>query len=430
MAPDPAGSEPGPPDDRPGPPDDHHHHHSGPGPKLTPTLGRRLVVTGLVVLAGAVVAVVVLWPRGPAPDLGTIPYRQVDATVQAVTEQVCPGVEALGDVACREVEVVVTSGPDEGRPGVFTVVETDISVPELGGGDRIVLRDAYDAPEEFRYGFQDFQRRTPLVLLAGAFAVAVVALGRWRGVRALVGLMLGLGVLVVFVVPALLRDRPAVAVALAAGVLVVGAALYLAHGVTPATTIAFLGAVASVSLVTVLAVVVLDAARVSGLADADSQVLSITASALDLRGLLVAGIVIGVLGSLDDVTVTQVSTVAALRSAAPGLSARELYRRAVAVGRDHVAASVNTLVLAYAGASLPLLLLFAQGGQPLGRLVTSEVVAVEVVRMLVGSIGVVMAVPLTTALAAVVLAGTPVVAREQADRSGSGPLWDDFGPDA
>lgn len=415
---------------------DGHPDHHGPGPVLTGALGRRLVVAGLVVLAVALVAVVVLWPRGEAPDLGTIPYRQVDATVESVTEQVCPGVEAAGDVACREIEVILTSGPEEGRPGVFTVVETDISVPELGPGDRVVLRDAYDAPEEFRYGFQDFQRRTPLLVLAAAFTVAVVALARWRGVRALAGLVLGLGVLVVFVVPALLRDRPAVAVALAAGVLVVGAALYLAHGVTPATTIAFLGAVASVALVTLLAVVVLGAARVTGLGDDDSQVLSITASALDLRGLLVAGIVIGVLGSLDDVTVTQVSTVAALRSAAPDLTAPELYRRAVAVGRDHVAVSVNTLVLAYAGASLPLLLLFAQGGQSLGRLITSEVVAVEVVRMLVGSIGVVMAVPLTTALAAVVLVGVPTPERDGHDEAdadvddetGPGPRWEDFGP--
>lgn len=402
-------------------PDGHAHSHDP--PEVGGQLGRRLVVVGLAVVALAAVAVVVLWPRGEAPDLGTIPYRQVDARVTDVTEQICPGVETSGDVGCREVEVVLQSGPDDGRPAIFTVVETDISVPDLDPGDRIVLRDAFDAPEEFRYGFLDFQRQKPLLWLAVAFVIAVVALGRWRGVRALVGLALGVAVLVAFVVPALLRDGPAVPIALAAGVLVVGAALYLAHGVTAGTTIALLGAVASVLMVTVLASLVLGAAHVSGLADGDSQVLSVTAGAIDLRGLLVAGVVIGVLGSLDDVTVTQVSTVAALRSAAPSLSALELYRRAVEVGRDHVAASVNTLVLAYAGASLPLLLLFAQGGQPIGRMVTSEVVAVEVVRMLVGSIGVVAAVPVTTALAALVLAGTPVAEVEEV-----GPSWDDFGP--
>ncbi|HEX7134318.1 MAG TPA: YibE/F family protein, partial [Iamia sp.] len=183
---------------------------------------------------------------------------------------------------------------------------------------------------------------------------------------------------------------------------------------------------ASLVLVTLLALVAVRAAGITGLGDADSQVLSVTASALDLRGLLVAGIVVGVLGSLDDVTVTQVATVAALRRADPSLSPRGLYAGAIRVGRDHVASSVNTLVLAYAGASLPLLLFFAQGAQPVGRVVTGELVAVEVIRMLVGSIGLVASVPLTTALAAVVLAGTPDVEAP----APSSPRWEDFGPSA
>jgi uncharacterized membrane protein len=117
----------------------------------------------------------------------------------------------------------------------------------------------------------------------------------------------------------------------------------------------------------------------------------------------VAGIVVGALGVLDDVTVSQVSTVGALRRANPALSTVQLYREATRVGRDHVASTVNTLILAYAGASLPLLLFFSQGSQPIGRLLTGEVIAVEVVRMLVGSVGLVLSVPITTALAAAVL---------------------------
>jgi uncharacterized membrane protein len=405
------------------------HDHGELGTIDRGALGRRLRWVGLAVLVVAGVGLIALWPRGDAPDLGTIPVRYVDATVVEVRDQTCPGVEAAGDVPCREVEARLTSGPDDGSLVVFVVLETQVEVPELDRGQGIVLRDAYETPlEEFRYGFHDVQRTAPLVVLAVAFAAVVVLFGRWQGVRALVGLGLGVAVLVVFLVPALLRDEPAVLVALVAGVAVTGAALYLAHGFTAGTTIALLGTLASLVLVTLLALVAVRAAGITGLGDADSQVLSVTASALDLRGLLVAGIVVGVLGSLDDVTVTQVATVAALRRTDPSLSSRGLYAGAIRVGRDHVASSVNTLVLAYAGASLPLLLFFAQGTQPVGRVVTGELVAVEVIRMLVGSIGLVASVPLTTALAAVVLAGP--ADDPPAPAASVAPRWEDFGPPA
>lgn len=393
-------------------------------------LGRRLRWVGLGVLVVAAIGLVALWPRGDAPDLGTIPVRYVDATVLEVRDQTCPGVEATGAVPCREVEVRITSGPDDGSLATFVVLETQIEVPDLDAGEGIVLRDAHETPlEEFRYGFHDVQRTVPLVALAVAFATVVVLFGRWQGVRALVGLALGVAVLALFLVPALLRDEPAVLVALVAGLAVTGAALYLAHGFTAATTIALLGTLASVVLVTLLALVAVRAAGITGLGGSDTQILSVTASAVDLRGLLVAGIVVGVLGSLDDVTVTQVATVAALRRADPMLSSRQLYAGAIRVGRDHVASSVNTLVLAYAGASLPLLLFFAQGGQPVGRVVTGELVAVEVIRMLVGSIGLVASVPLTTALAAVVLVGAPA-GDGAVDPVATAPRWEDFGPPA
>lgn len=392
--------------------------------------GRRLRGVGLGVLVLAVVGLVALWPRGDAPELGAVPYRYVDATVLEVRDQTCPGVEAAGDVPCREIEAEVTSGPDDGAVVAFVVLETQVEVPALAEGQGIVLRDAFATQlEEFRYGFHDVQRTTPLVLLAVAFAAVVVVFGRWQGVRALLGLALGVTVLAVFLVPALLRDGPAVPLALVAGLAVTGVALYLAHGFTAGTTIALLGTLASVVLVTLLALVAVRAAGISGLGGEDARILSVTASALDLRGLLVAGIVVGVLGSLDDVTVTQVATVAALRRADPTLSPRRLYAEAIQVGRDHVAASVNTLVLAYAGASLPLLLVFAQGGQPVARVVTGELVAVEVIRMLVGSIGLVASVPLTTALAAVVLAGGPAGEADDVPVE-AGPRWEDFGPPA
>ncbi len=234
-----------------------------------------------------------------------------------------------------------------------------------------------------------------------------------------------------FVVPSLLRDQPAVPVALTGAILIAVLALYLAHGLTMSTTVALAGTLVSLLLITFGALLAASAAELTGLADEQAQILRVTAGALDLRGLLVAGIVVGALGVLDDVTVTQVSTVAALRRTDPTIGSRALYNEAIRVGRDHVASTVNTLVLAYAGAALPLVLLFAQGTLPFARILTGEVVAVEVVRMLVGSIGLVLSVPITTALAAIVLTpedepghshGHPPEERPRRDDQHSGAL--------
>lgn len=179
------------------------------------------------------------------------------------------------------------------------------------------------------------------------------------------------------------------------------AALYLTHGVSVPTTVALLGTLAAVGLTTVLAWIVTTVANLSGLSDESFQVLRVTAEAIEPQGILIAGIVVGVLGVLDDVTVTQVSAVSELRRADPSLSGQALYRSAVRIGRDHVASAVNTLVLAYVGASLALMLFFLQEGRSIGRVVSREIVAIEIVRMLVGSIGLILSVPLTTALAVV-----------------------------
>jgi uncharacterized membrane protein len=363
------------------------------------------VLTVVVAIAGAlaVLGAVAFWPRGDAPDLGTQPTTYVDATVTSIDADTCqdPEIDAPGD--CQIVTAELSSGPDDGDTIDFEVRATQFEVPELEPGDEVVLLDVATSPAQYRYSFVDFQRSTPLLWLVAAFVVVVVAFGRWKGVRALVGLAASAAVLIAFLVPALLRDEPAVPVALVATVAIGFLALYLAHGVNTGTTVALAGTLVSLALTSALAFGVAAATNLTGLADGRSQTLRVTAEALDLRGLLVAGIVVGALGVLDDVTVSQVSIVAALRRANPGLSPRLLYREATRVGRDHVASTVNTLVLAYAGASLPLLLFFAQGDQPIGRLVTSELISVEVVRMLVGSIGLVASVPITTALAALVL---------------------------
>ena len=364
---------------------------------------RLLTLAVVIVGALAVLAAIAFWPRGDAPDLGVQPSTYVDATVTDIDDDTCQDPEIAAPGPCQVVSAQLTSGDDRGDEITFEVPATRFDVPELEVGDEVVLLDVATNPEPYRYSFADFQRAAPMGWLVAAFVVVVVAFGRWQGVRALIGLVASAAVLLGFLVPSLLRDEPAVAVAMAAAVMIAFVALYLAHGVNIGTTVALAGTLAALAVTSGLAFVVAAASNLTGLAEGQAQTLRVTAEALDLRGLLVAGVVVGALGVLDDVTVSQVSIVAALRRANPGLSRRILYSEATKVGRDHVASTVNTLVLAYAGASLPLLLFFVQGDQPVDRLLTREVIAVVVVRMLVGSIGLVASVPITTALAAAVL---------------------------
>ncbi|MGX6608594.1 YibE/F family protein [Micromonosporaceae bacterium Da 78-11] len=247
----------------------------------------------------------------------------------------------------------------------------------------------------------DYQRTTPTVWLLGLTALAVLALGRWRGLTSLIGLAISFGVLLIFVIPAILRGSPPLLVAVVGSSAIMFAALYLTHGVNVHTSVAIAGTLASLVLTGTLGVVFTAAMHLSGIASDDDSYLSATLGIIDMRGLLLAGVIIGALGVLDDVTVTQAATVAELAQAGPTTRLR-LYQAADKIGRAHVASAVNTIILAYAGTSLPLLLLITTGTQPISQLLTSEFLAQEIMRSAVGTIGLVASVPITTALAALV----------------------------
>jgi uncharacterized membrane protein len=369
-----------------------HGHHGG---ELTITRHMRHVV--LAVLAPLVLAtvagIVLLWPSGEHPTIEGA--ERYNGTVLDVRE--CQDAQ---DPECREATVRVDSGPDDGAE-VVTPVPYGAGVPEFQAGDAVVMYGNQEWPIEDRYSINDFQRTVPLALLAGLFAVAVVALSRWRGVAALAGLALSVLVLMIFILPALLEGTSPLAVAVVGASAIMMITLYLAHGFSMKTSVALIGTVVSLSLTGLLGYLFTYFANFVGLVDDNVSHLGGVADAIDLRGLLLAGLVIGALGVLDDVTVSQASTVWELARANPKAGRRYLVGAGLRVGRDHVAATVNTLVLAYAGASLPLLLLFTVADRPVIDIVTMEVVAQEVVRALVGSIGIVAAVPVTTALAAV-----------------------------
>ena len=351
-------------------------------------------VCALVVLVG----LVLLWPGGDdgvSTDPLGLDGDPVRATAEAVTEVPCSFDPLL---ACKRVDIVVAEGDRYvlEQPLDSTISAGDgilVDLVDLGGGVRQAV-------------FYDFERGTPMLLLVILFVAAIIVLGRWRGVGALAGLVMSLVVIVLFALPALLDGSNSVAVAIVTAGAIAFVALFLAHGRSLATAAALLSTFASLALTALLAWVFLRASKFTGFGDESVGFLDALGTQIDPRGLLLAGVVIGSLGVLDDVTVTQVSAVWELRRAAPDATFGELYARALRIGRDHISSTVNTLFLAYAGASLPLLLLFSEAEQGLGSVATREVVAVEIVRALVGSIGLVASVPISTALAAKVLAST------------------------
>ena len=346
-----------------------------------------------------------LWPDDPTPPVPDVigpPAELADATVTDVVRRPCEGTDASQNVVCQEVEARLTSGVAAGDAVPLEVSEGP-GAPRLEEGDRIVVGFVDTGGDEGTgrtWYFSDYQRRTPLLVLGACFALAVVALARWRGIMALAGLAVSLAVLVKFMLPAILEGKSPVAVAVVGAAAIMFVTLYLAHGLNIRTTTAVLGTLGSLLLTGVLAWAFVEAAHFSGLASEEAGFLQATAGGVSLRGLLLGGIVIGSLGVLDDVTVTQASAVWELRQADPGLGFGRLFAAGGRSGRDHIASTVNTLVLAYAGASLPLLVLFTLSNRDLTGVLTGELVATEIVRTLVGSLGLVAAVPLTTALAA------------------------------
>jgi uncharacterized membrane protein len=351
-----------------------------------------------------VVGLVACWP-GDRDSTAFPADATVEGTVTATAIGPCAGTAVEDLVECRSVTIELATGPDAGSETLLeqAVTSSRLKVPEVG--DVLVLT-ATDLPDGTTvYNFADYERSSSMWVLVLLFVVTVVLLGRWRGAGALAGLAVSIGVLLVFVLPALLGGSNPVVVAVVGASVIAFASLYLAHGFNSPTNVALLSTLAALALTGLLAWAFIEVTSLTGLSDENVLFLEAMGVRIDPRGLLLAGVVVGSLGVLDDVTVTQVSAVGELHRADPSAGVGDLYRSALVIGRDHISSTVNTLFLAYAGAAMPLLLLFTEVRQPIWRTVTSEQVAVEVVRTLVGSIGLVAAVPISTGLAALVLKG-------------------------
>jgi uncharacterized membrane protein len=358
-----------------------------------------VAVLALATLAG----VVVLWPGDV--ESGIAEGVLVDSergTVERVEETVCPGL--IGQ-DCKQVFVRLESGPESGELVQLQLGGQGFD-PDVDPGDEVrVTKTPEPAPGAeplagTGYGFVDFERRGTMLWLAVLFVAAVLVLGRLRGALSLLGLAASLALVLVFVVPSILDGNSPLAVAVTGSLAIALVTIPLAHGRGPKSLAALLGTAGSLLLTAGLAVVFTELTHLTGLSSEEAVFLQLGQADLSLEGLLLAGMVIGALGVLDDVTISQASTVLALRRANPALGFRELFGRALHVGRDHVSATVNTLVLAYVGAGLPALLLFSAADLGVSEVANFEIVAKEIVATLVGSIGLICAVPITTGLAA------------------------------
>ncbi|NIV30563.1 MAG: hypothetical protein GWN58_13995 [Anaerolineae bacterium] len=248
----------------------------------------------------------------------------------------------------------------------------------------------------------DYVRTRPLFWLAALFVAATLLLSGWQGLRSLLGMGVSLVVILFFIVPQILDGRNPLIVAILGSVVMMGISLYLVYGWNSKTHVAVAGLLLSLIVTGLLAVWVwsVNWTRLSGFGAEEAGFLQVAGVQLDTRGLLLAGIIIGTLGALDDIAIGQSSTIFELRKANPDLTWLELFRHGMTVGRDHIAAMVNTLLLAYVGAALPLVLMFSVFAEPVGVTINREIIAEEIVRTLVGSLGLLAGVPLTSVIAA------------------------------
>src|SRR5436309_2318236 len=301
------------------------------------------------------------------------------------------------------VELAVGGGTRQRVRAEFTAVAAGGTGQALRVGDAVIA--VQSPPPDQSYFVVDRDRSRPLIFLAVAFFALAVLLGRLRGATSLLGLAITVAVIVGFVVPSIVAGASPLFVSILGALAIAVASIYLAHGFSRRTTIAVASTLITLTLSAFLAAAAVSLARLFGSGTEEASYLQLgLLKQVNLRGLLLGGIILGAVGVLDDITTGQAAAVDEIHKANPALPVRELYWRGRSVGTEHITSLVNTLFLAYAGASLPLFILFTvNGAQPLWVTLSSEFIAEEIVRTIVGSIALILGVPITTLMAAYVL---------------------------
>lgn len=374
-----------------------------------------LIATALATLVG----MIVLWPGDSRPEIsdqGTSMFGKgvplVDGTVAKSGVGPCgspdlgrvfdgtPAAGPAGGEKCPWSVVRIETGDDRGRHTLLETFERPTDAPALEVGQKIRMGKYTDPAGGTRYSFEDYQRGRAVFWWAVAAALVIVVVGAWRGIRSLVGIGLTLAVIIGFMVPTLLTGASPVLTALVAGSAALFLTLFLVHGFTMKTASAMLGTLVSLALAAGLSQLAITTARLTGLANEENRSLQILLGDISISGLLLAGFIIGSLGVLNDVTISQASTAYELAESDDEGGVTGTFLATMRVGQDHIASMVYTLVLAYTGSALPLMLIFGISDRPLAQILTGDVVAVEILRSLVGAIAIAFSVPLTTVIAA------------------------------
>jgi len=270
-------------------------------------------------------------------------------------------------------------------------------------GDKVLAVASYDAENFVHYYITDYVRNESLNWLFGLFAFALLLVGRWKGLRSIISLTLTFLVIVKYIIPQILTGSDPIVVTLIGSLIILLAVIYLTEGFKRVSHIATVSMLLSLSLAIFLSWFFVEAVKLSGFSTEEmSFLVTLVGGTINFKGLLLAGIIIGFLGVLDDVVISQISTVEQLIATDPSQSRKELFKKAHKVGIAHISSMTNTLFLAYAGASLPLLVLFSSGQSAFSSfsdIINNESVAEEIVRTLTGSIGLILAVPISTWIA-------------------------------
>ncbi|WP_247828593.1 YibE/F family protein [Arthrobacter antioxidans] len=397
-----------------------HQHTSGSSEPSAPAIAARrranLLLAAILVPLGVVtlIAMMLLWPSGDRSSLTVAsPYATAEGvsfdrgTVREVREADCPSSRPTVDAGGTALTCTVAyTQPALGGDLVPVEVTPELAKAEaVEPGDEIRYLDLATVVQggAAPYVFVDFVRSVPIVAIAVLYAVVVIAVARWRGLRAMIGLVGALVVLAQFILPGLVEGAPPLLLGLVGSIVIMYGVLYFAHGVSARTSTALLGTVFGLGITAVLAAWATDAAHLTGVGDENAYTLANASDELSISSIILCGLIISGLGVLNDVTITQSSAVWELYELAPNTSGRRLFGSAMRIGRDHIASTVYTIAFAYAGAALPVLILVSLYERNLLDTLTSGELAEEVVRTLVGSIGLVLAIPLTTLVAVLVV---------------------------
>ena len=379
------------------------------------TLGQRILAGFLLIgFILSAISTVALWPSNtPArvdksfQETSSLPQNIADGTVAVTTEAACgspsvgrtfddtPREPTTSTGTCTRAIVDITSGSDKGKR---TLIETSHKPgdPDLCEGDKIRMTRHATDDGSMGYAFNDYQRKVPIIAWLIITAIAMVAIGSWRGARSLVGLVITMAIIGAFMLPALLRGGDPLLLAVTSCALIMFVVIYLVHGISWKSSSALAGTIIALGLAAIMAGWGID-----------NLLVQLYLPDVTVHGLMLAGFIVGAIGALNDATVAQASTVNELAIIDRKASPWRLFAGGMQVGRDHIASMLYTLILSYAGAALPMLLLITASERPLGQVLTSDLIATEIVRSAVGAIALALAVPITTIIAAVTVKPDP-----------------------